>query len=194
MKNNKVDILLGDYIKLRVLVGYLGEKEQFGWWDTSFLSPTGRQFLAINFPRAPLNAGSTAVSEAARRVHDARIGRIGAFHLFRLPPSIEESLHEQHYVWDPEFETDWLVSDETAMNRLKEYFSDPVESSEGPVQVGKVARILTNSAIAECARHYFGAFDKGTQSYPYFSAAEPTKICSFPLSMIEITPRLHRVV
>jgi len=161
--------VINDYILLRVLIGFLGEKDQYGWWDTSFLSSTGRQFLAINFPRSPLSAGCTAVSEAAKRVHDSRIGRGGAFHLYRLPPPLEESLHEQLIAWEPQQETTWLDSREAAMKRLHEYFSDAVDSPEGPVQVGSIKGISTSFALKECAKHYHDAFLKGKQSFPYFA-------------------------
>jgi hypothetical protein len=85
--------LIQKYITLRTLIGYLGEKSQYNWWDTNFLSPFGLQYLAINFPRSSFVAGMTSVSEAARRLHDSRIGKGGVYHLFRLPLAVEENLH-----------------------------------------------------------------------------------------------------
>ena len=66
-----------NFIKIRALVGYLGEKSQLNWWDTNFLSETGLQFLSINFPRSSFSAGVNSVSTAARRLHDERIGKGG---------------------------------------------------------------------------------------------------------------------
>ena len=60
---------------LRTLVGFLGEKSQCNWWDTSFLSSTGLQFLEINFPRSAFAAGVSSVTEAAKRLHDEFIGK-----------------------------------------------------------------------------------------------------------------------
>ena len=83
-----------DLIMLRALVGFLGEKPQFNWWDTNFLSETGLKFLGITFPRSSLAAGINSVTAAARRVHDGRIGKKGVYHLFRLPLGIEQIIHE----------------------------------------------------------------------------------------------------
>jgi hypothetical protein len=72
-------------IKLRLLVGFLGEKRQFNWWDSGFLAPTGLRFLQTIFPRTAVEAALRSTSQAARALHDSRIGRVGVFHLFRLP-------------------------------------------------------------------------------------------------------------
>src|SRR5688500_19324483 len=82
-------------IRLRVLVGFLGEKKQHGWWDTSFLDATGRKFLETTFPRTAFEAALRSASEAARLVHDAQIGRVGAFHLFRLTVEAEDAIEAQ---------------------------------------------------------------------------------------------------
>ena len=79
--------------QIRLLVGFLGEKSQFNWWDTNFLSPTGLQFLSINFPRSYFSAGVNSVTTAAMRLHDERIGKGGVYHLFRLPSAVEETIH-----------------------------------------------------------------------------------------------------
>src|SRR5262245_51587114 len=80
---------------VRALVAFLGEKDQFGWWDCSFLGSTGRKYLAITFPRSYIAAGVMAACEAARRVHDARIGKGRVYHLFRLRHATERRL-QQH--------------------------------------------------------------------------------------------------
>ena len=84
---------IDDLITLRTIVGFLGENPQFCWWDTNFLSQTGLQFLAINFPRSAFSAGCNSVTEAAKRLHDERIGKSGVYHLFRFPTYSEESIH-----------------------------------------------------------------------------------------------------
>jgi len=62
MKENLVD----KYLSLRRLVGYLGEKEQFGWWQTSLLHPDNRSFLAPVFARTSTLAQYHCLREAAR--------------------------------------------------------------------------------------------------------------------------------
>jgi hypothetical protein len=64
--------LIDKLLQLRVLVSYLGEKDQFNWWDTSFLGKTGQKFLEINFPRSAFSAGVHSVTEAAKQLHDRR--------------------------------------------------------------------------------------------------------------------------
>jgi hypothetical protein len=39
-----------DYLaKLRVVIGYLGEREQFGWWQSLFFSASSQAFLVPVF-------------------------------------------------------------------------------------------------------------------------------------------------
>ena len=63
MKEKIVD----KYLHLRLLVGYLGEKEQFGWWQTSLLRHDSRSFLTPVFARTSKLAQYHGVREAARR-------------------------------------------------------------------------------------------------------------------------------
>ena len=159
------------YIALRAIVGYLGEKSQFNWWDTNFLSPIGLQYLAINFPRSSFVAGVTSVSEAARRLHDSRIGKGGVYHLFRLPLSIEETLHNHLMGMDSSGLVPELKDRDTAISKLKSIIDSTIDASEGPVQIGTEKQIQKEFAIAELAKHYLDAFTNGKQVLPYFSAA-----------------------
>jgi hypothetical protein len=77
--------------RLRLVVAYLGEKEQCAWWSTRFLGGKGKRFLEFNYPRSAFAAGFTAASEAARTFHDKRIGKGRVSHLFRLPHGIESA-------------------------------------------------------------------------------------------------------
>ncbi len=156
------------YIHLRTLVGYLGEKSQCNWWDTNFLSPVGLQFLAINFPRSSFVAGITSVSEAARRLHDNRIGKGGVYHLFRLPLAIEESLHSQLMEWDNAEFISHIKDKDEALVQLQNLVDSTVEASEGPVQIGTEQQIQRKSIIAELAKHYLDGFANGKQVLPYF--------------------------
>lgn len=156
-------------ITLRSLVGFLGEKSQFNWWDTNFLSSTGLQFLAINFPRSAFSAGCNSVSEAARRLHDERIGKGGVYHLFRFPTSIEESIHKQLLDIDSNTLIPYLKDKETALNKLKSFISSSVNAPDGPVQIGTAKNMFSDSAIEELAKHYHNAFSDGKKCFPYFT-------------------------
>ena len=80
---------------LRIVVGYLGEKAQSGWWDTAFLNTTGFRFLGLIYPRTAVSACVTAASEAACRAHDERIGKGRVAHLFRLASEAEMGLRAE---------------------------------------------------------------------------------------------------
>ena len=157
------------YITLRALVGYLGEKPQFNWWDTNFLSPIGLQYLAINFPRSSFVAGVTSVTEAARRLHDSRIGKGGVYHLFRFPLSIEENIHNILMGFDSTALTPDIKDKEAALSRLMNLIDSTVDASEGPVQIGTEKQIQREFAISELSKHYLDAFSNNKQVLPYFS-------------------------
>ena len=78
---------------LRILVGYLGEREQFGWWQSAFFAPGSQAFLAPLFARTQLLAQCNGVTRAACLIHDERIGVGHVYHLFRLPEDMEQGLH-----------------------------------------------------------------------------------------------------
>lgn len=168
LSDNK-QMLIKKFITLRALVGFLGEKPQFGWWDTNFLSSTGLQFLAINFPRSAFSAGCNSVSEAARRSHDERIGKGGVYHLFRFPTSIEESIHKQLLDIDSNELIAWLNNTEIALEKLKGFVSDSGIAPDGPVQIGTGKNMFSDFAIEELAKHYHNAFSDGKKCFPYFT-------------------------
>ena len=154
---------------MRVLVAYLGEHDQFAWWQTSFLSPTGRRFLAFNFPRTTLSAGVQAASHAAMRLHDERIGRQDAFHLFRLPYALEREVHAQVAGRGADAFAALLVDRDTALTELGTPGAQEAKEAVGPVRVSTVARILHRSSIRKVATVYHRAFTDNTPSFPYYT-------------------------
>src|SRR5690349_14523885 len=84
---------------LRTVVGYLGEREQYSWWQSSVFAPAGRAILAPVLGRTQALAQYAGVRRAAALVHDERIGVGRVFHLFRLPEDVEQALH--HVVQTP---------------------------------------------------------------------------------------------
>ena len=155
---------------LRALVGFLGEKHQCNWWDTDFLSPTGLQFLTINFPRSAFAAGCNSVSEAAKRLHDQRIGKGGVFHLFRLPESVEERIHQAIMTMDFKALAPYFESKDSALDALAKSAPEPIKPKEGPIQIGKAREIMNQTAIERLAQLYFSAFANSIQCFPYFSS------------------------
>jgi hypothetical protein len=162
--------LVRQLLEIRFLVGFLGENRQSAWWDTSFLDATGTRFLQTTFPRTYLSAGLRSTSEAARIVHDSRIGRVGVFHLFRLPVDIEDQL-ESEINADGQFVSEATeLTKEGTLRMMRDLFQTPLAAPKGPVQIGVPSRILTIDSVSELAAHYHSAFSQGIQCFPYFAA------------------------
>lgn len=163
------DARLRALARLRVLVGYLGEKAQHGWWPSEFYSATSAAFLTPVFTRTSKLAQYHGVSEAARRVHDEHIGIGRVFHLFRLPQTIEQAVFDtlQGPAAADETQRD-IGSMEEAMAALQSFFDSPPPVQEGPTQVGDVADLEGDDWLPALARCYHAAFAAGSPSYPYF--------------------------
>ncbi|MGC9976519.1 MAG: BrxE family protein, partial [Syntrophales bacterium] len=86
----KANQSLDQFALLRLVVGYLGQRKQSGWWDCDFMDATGIRFLEATFPRTACVAALRSTTEAACIVHDQALGRVGNFHLFLLPPTLED--------------------------------------------------------------------------------------------------------
>ena len=79
-------------LHLRLLVGFLGERAQYGWWTSSFFGEYSLRSLEFVAPKTALLAQYHGVVEAARRLHDEHLN-VGSYHLFRLPEELEQDLH-----------------------------------------------------------------------------------------------------
>lgn len=154
--------------RLRMIVGFLGEKGQHNWWSSEFFSGTAPAFLNPVFVKTTLLAQYHGVKEAARRVHDDHIGIGRVFHLFRLPESIEQGLFEiiQNNSMGDTLGRDVgsLESAETALHELSESSGS---LREGPVQVGSILALEGTRWISDTARCYEAAFNSGSRSFPY---------------------------
>lgn len=167
-QTGKREKLIEQFILLRTVVGFLGEKQQFGWWDTNFLSSTGLKYLEITFPRSVFSAAITSVTEAAKRVHDNRIGKGHVYHLFRLPLSLEQQIHS-HLQSD---KSDKILSDisdrKSALNVLKSVANGDSKQAEGPIQAGTENDLYKPLSIKQMAKHYIKAFEDSKEVFPYF--------------------------
>lgn len=165
----KASIIVQQLIQLRLIVGYLGQGKQFGWWDCNFLDATGLRFLETTFPRTARAAGLRSTTEAACTLHDKALGRVGNFHLFRLPPALEDRLEHDlgRIEWDEAFKH--VATPDDAISTLRQLADAVINAPSGPVQVGVEHRILTTTAIRELAAHYQSAFQGGIRCFPYFA-------------------------
>ncbi len=162
-------------VTLRILVGFLGEKRQSKWWDCGFLDQTGARFLQTTFPRTFVCSAVRSTTEAARIVHDARIGRVGIFHLFRLPVDIEDQLESCVPDVSGAYKNGLDLSVATALEQLAACSDRPVSAPEGPVQVGTPKKILSFKSVSDLAAHYHYAFSHGFHCFPYFATVDNAK-------------------
>lgn len=162
---HRIDLLA----QLRVLVGYRGEKDQFNWWPTSFLSPTGRRYLEFNFPRTVLSAGVNSVAHAAKTLHDQRIGRSSVFHLFRLPHAVEQDIHAV-LSSSPQDLIALIQGQDNALRALETIAEGQVISDLGPVRISSTAQLLHRTTVKKVAAYYRAAFANGNPTFPYFTA------------------------
>lgn len=160
--------IIQQLIQLRLAVGFLGQKGQRGWWDCGFLDAIGLRYLEMTFPRTARLAAFRSTTEAACSVHDKALGRVGNFHLFRLPPSIEDQLEHTSESIDWTEQYALIESPEAALSFLKETADALIHAPDGPVQIGVERRILTATSVRELAAHYHSAFVDGKNCYPYF--------------------------
>jgi len=154
--------------RLRVIVGYLGEKAQFDWWPSGFFSPLSAAFLDPIFARTAPLAQYHGVMEAARRVHDEHLGVGRVFHLYRLPETLEQSLFER--LQDPVVAVAAhrdIVSQAAALAALQSFFHTPNPVQEGAIQIGTTADLECDNWIAAATSGYHTAFTRGMRSYPY---------------------------
>jgi hypothetical protein len=157
---------------LRALVAFLGEKDQCGWWDCSFLGATGRKFLAITHPRSHVATGVMAACEAARRVHDARIGKGRVYHLFRLPHATEQKLQRHSLTEKDAALVAAFESKDKALQALETMAKDPDGTPDGPVKLGGAKTLSSSTIIGKLAGMYLGAFRASKQTMPYFTATD----------------------
>jgi hypothetical protein len=147
-------------------MGYLGEKEQYNWWPSSFFSLSSTAFLAPIFSRTQDLARLSGVSRAASRVHDEYIGVGAVYHLFRLPERLEQRIvahmqQEQEQLRVP-------TAREEALTWLQEYAAETPIATLGPVRVGDIQQLQDKDSWKTVAAHYLSAFEMGERTYPYF--------------------------
>ncbi len=154
--------------RLRLIVGFLGEKGQHHWWESDFFSTTAAAFLSPVFNKTAKLAQYHGVKEAARWVHDEHIGVGRVFHLFRLPEAIEQALFDK--IKSP-MVIDALMkgieSPEVALSALDDMADSSGALREGPVQIGTTADLASADWIAQVAQCYGMAFHSASQSFPY---------------------------
>ena len=168
-KRNSHEAFLSELLKLRLIVGYLGEQPRYSWWSTVLFEPASRMFLTPVFPKTSLLAQYTGVVEAARKLHDEHLST-GSFHLFRQPEIIEQDLYMlmKNQGVDVEL-SQALKSKEEALQALQSMTTQSSNVSEGPLRIGRMKDGDSMESLKLVARAYLGAFNKNIRSYPYWA-------------------------
>ena len=181
------DSHISTLLRLRLLVGYLGEKAQFAWWPTKFYEASSRQFLEPVFAKTSGLAQYHGVLEAARRLHDEHLN-VGSYHLFRLPEEVEQDLHAMMLsVCQRRFSPADSVqfgaaansvggrgagiqapeSKEAALDSLKSLAGIVVPVRVGPASIGSIKSLGADETLTLIAAGYLSAFTANMKSYPY---------------------------
>jgi len=158
---------LSTLLQMRFLIGFLGERAQFGWWPTSFHDASSRLFLEPVFSKTSKLAQYHGVLEAARRLHDEHLS-VGSYHLFRMPEEIEQDLHS--LVLSPieeEIARKLAQKKDDAMEAIKLLCPRDLKVSEGPTAVGSIKDIDSTDALRAIAGAYTSAFSRNSRAYPY---------------------------
>jgi hypothetical protein len=162
--------LLEFIASLRMTVGFLGEREQFGWWQSSFFTKGSSAFMAPLFPRTKVLAQCNGVTQAAALVHDERIGVGHVYHLFRLPEDMEQGIHQVlHNQSLGEALQKIVASPENALAFLRKRGTLPNTSGVGPIRLGSIEALRSIKTWQSAASYYREAFEKGGAIFPYYS-------------------------
>ena len=165
-----INTKIHDLLELRLLIGFLGERAQFGWWPTSFYEPSSRLFLEPVFSKTSRLAQYHGVMEAARRLHDEHLS-VGSYHLFRLPEELEQDIHA--LMQSPNGENLTTSSPETKEDALKAMAvlaPNAAKLAEGPKLIGGIDDIDSPNTIQLFAAAYLSAFQQNLKTYPYLVA------------------------
>lgn len=162
-------------LRLRALVLALGESVSPAWWRTEFMSETGLRFLERLYPRTVFHAAVRAAGEAACGVHDRAVGRVGVYHLFRLPESLEVEIHQMSPTGNEDFITLFragLGSPERLMEMMVPLCGagEAQDVASGAKRIGTDRQLLTSDGLNRVATIYHSAFRKRTLAFPYFAA------------------------
>ena len=162
--------LLEKLATLRIVVGYLGEKDQFGWWSSAFFSKGSEAFLSPVFSRTQLLAQCTGVSQAATIVHDERIGIGDVYHLFRLPEELAQGIHQTLQNPDLPAKVSSLIGNQdAAIEYLRQNDEIPSGDEVGPVRIGDRGALFGLDQWGPVKGYYAKGFTLGQQIFPHFS-------------------------
>ena len=158
---------LNAILKMRFLVGYLGERAQYDWWPTAFYDTSSRLFMEPVFSRTTRLAQYHGVVEAARRLHDEHLS-VGSYHLFRLPEEAEQDLHSLvQRLATEDLLLKEMNSKDAALGALKDTAGTVSVKSVGPAAIGSIGELGAPSTVRAIGAAYLSAFNYDAKIYPY---------------------------
>jgi hypothetical protein len=162
--------IIEDITRLRICVGYLGEKDQYGWWQSSFFTQGSDAFLAPLFSRTKLLAQCNGVTQAAALIHDERIGVGHVYHLFRLPEDLEQGIHQSLH--ESELINSILGVIPTKLQALDYLAKQSIEMNDfgiGPTRIGDIDALRNINSWHVASSLYHHALLSGQAIFPYFT-------------------------
>ncbi len=154
-------------LRLRLIIGFLGERHQFAWWPTMFFDPSSRLFLEPVFVKTSRLAQYHGVVEAARRLHDEHLS-VGSFHLFRLPEEVEQDLHSLMLgTGGLDVMTKTPLEKKVALQALTQIAAGTVCQGAGPTIVGQIKDLASPGVAQSIASAYESVFLNEGRCYPY---------------------------
>jgi len=163
-------------VRARLLVASLGESAATPWWRTEALNSTGLRLLERLFPRTAVGAALETVSRAATIEHDGHIGRLRAYHLFRLPIADEMVVRDHLRLPETDALLRQLVGLQERQDRLDALRGlaggESLTTVQGPVHCGATNGVRRGKALQRMCAAYAGAFAAGKVAYPYLTEAE----------------------
>jgi len=165
--------LIEQLCAIRLVVGYLGERDQCGWWQSSFFAHGSDAFLSPLFTKTQLMAQCHGVTRAAALIHDERIGVGNVYHLFRLPEDMEQSIHQKLYQQDlMKNYASFLVNKNTGLDFLRKEAKLSKPKNIGPILVGSIKKLRDASTWDTVIGLYLYGFENEQQIFPYFTDIE----------------------
>jgi hypothetical protein len=155
----------------------LGETADPPWWATRYMSKAGLSFLERLYPRSFFRAAVHAAGAAAAQVHDRAVGRVGAYHVFRLPEWLEAEIYATPPSADHEYiaEVSSSFDDRDKLLSMLSALADGLETKDagaGPRRIGAAEDLTKPRALLIAASVYTAGFHRGKPAFPYFAASD----------------------
>lgn len=163
MPTKNTDLLL--IAQTKIAVCSIGEKNS--WWQSSLFSDSSDQFYQHILPKSKFQAIIVTAFNVAKVKHDESVGP-GKYHIFRLPNTLEERIHNYLESNAEELYKSIKGNELRLLEEMGNYLA--IEEKPGPIMVGNANDLNDLSIFQVFAQHYFKAFANNYKSFPYLMA------------------------